>query len=98
MWFDRGRPLRLVNMLSRGDVSVTVDATGLAAGHLYAADFLLVRDEKATSELTATLSARRSRKPFRTHKTTQRNLHAAEQTLRRCFSEKPLQKNWENTT
>jgi hypothetical protein len=47
----------LVNMLSRGDVSVTVDATGLAPGTYTLPISLLVRDEKATSELTATLSA-----------------------------------------
>jgi len=47
----------LVNMLSRGDVSVTVDVTGLAPGTYTLPISLLVRDEKATSELTATLSA-----------------------------------------
>ena len=47
----------LVNMLSRGDVRVTVDVTGLAPGTYTLPVSLLVRDEKATAELTATLSA-----------------------------------------
>ena len=47
----------LVNMLSRGDVSITVDVTGLAPGTYTLPISLLVRDEKATSELTSTLSA-----------------------------------------
>ena len=46
----------LVNMLSRGDVSVTIDVTGLAPGTYTLPVSLLVRDEKATAELTATLS------------------------------------------
>jgi len=48
----------LVNMLSRGDVSVTVDVTGLTPGTYTLPVSLLVRDEKATAELTATLSVK----------------------------------------
>ena len=47
----------LVNILSRSDVNVSVDITGLASGTYKLPVSLLIRDEKATAELTATLSA-----------------------------------------
>ncbi len=47
----------LVNMLTRSDVNVSVDVTGLTTGTYQLPISLLIRDEKATAELTATLSS-----------------------------------------
>ena len=46
----------LVNMLTRSDVTVSIDVTGLSSGTYRLPVSVLVRDEKATAELTSTLS------------------------------------------